>query len=205
MKKFLLIIFLFFCCINVFAEERSFAGNEYLDNIYYVKSTGGNTQYRRAQVIRDTATGEIAYCVEPFGRIIDNNLYDGVTSFDLRFGLSEDKWEKIKLYAYYGYGYKNHQNKEWISITQMMIWRTIYPSYTFEYVDDTSTGNIISRFENEFNELNALVNNHSTLPSFETEYIFSIGDNITLSDSNNVLNNYKIINSDLILKYKIIH
>ena len=60
MKKFLLIIFLFLSCINVFASERTFVGSEFITGVSYVKDAGSVIQYRNAQVIRDASTGEIA-------------------------------------------------------------------------------------------------------------------------------------------------
>lgn len=196
MRKILLIICLFLCCINVYASESSFAGSEYLDDIYYMKDNGGIRQYRKAQVIRNNETGDIAYCIEPFGRILDNNSYSETEVYDPIFQISLEAWEKVKLYAYYGYGYKNHQGKEWISITQMSIWRTIEPNSRFLYIDNSGDGNILDRFNDEFDEINNLVNNHTTLPSFEKEYTYTVGETISLNDSNNVLNNYTIINSD---------
>ena len=68
MKKFLLIIFLFFCCINVNAQERRFAGSEYLTGISYMKYDGNTHYYRNAQVIRDVDTGDLAYCVAGYSR-----------------------------------------------------------------------------------------------------------------------------------------
>lgn len=196
MKKVLLIIFLFLSCINVFASERSFAGSEYIEDVFYTKYNGSIKQYRRAQVIRDTVTNEIAYCIEPFNLMVDNSYYDENGNYNPIYGISEDKWEKIKLYSYYGYGYKDHLNIKWVNITQMSIWRTLFPDYQFNWIDNLNGKSVIYPFENELNELNNLVNNHYTLPSFEKEYVFTTGEKITLTDLNKVLNNYKILKSD---------
>ena len=196
MKKFLLIIFLFLSCMNVFASERSFKGSEYIENVFYIKNNGSTIQYRRAQVIRDTVTGEIAYCIEPFGLMVDNSYYDEDTAYNSIYGISRDKWERIKLYAYYGYGYKDHTSIKWVNITQMSIWRTLYPSSQFDWLNNLDDKTVIYPFENEVNELNELVKNHYILPSFEKEQVFSVGEKIELVDTNNVLKNYTIINSN---------
>ena len=196
MKKFLLIIFLFLSCINVFASERSFAGSEYLEGISYLKNNGDIVQYRNAQVIRDVVTGEIAYCVEPFKLMVNNSDYLESNGYDSVYGINNDVWEKIKLFAYYGYGYKNHTDKKWINITQMSIWRTIYPNYQFEWINNVSDKEIINPFNDEINELNDLVNSHYILPSFSSNYIFSVGREKIIQDLNSVLDNYKIKSSD---------
>lgn len=197
MRKFLLIIFIFFCwCSNVYASERSFAGSEYLENIYYMKDTGLDTQFRRGQVIRDTVTGEIAYCIEPFNLLRDNSYYDETESYNSRFGISEEKWERIKLFAYHGYGYKNHTDKEWISITQMSIWRELFPYYEFDYIDNLESRNVIPRYNKQLDELGAIVNNYYTKPDFGTDNVYTINEEIELLDSKNVLNHYRIIRSD---------
>ena len=198
MKKVLLIIFLFIFLSsnNVYASERSFQGSEYLPNIYYKKYNGEITQYRRAQVIRDTITGEIAYCVEPFDLLRNYSYYDESSYYDPIYGINEDIWEKLKLYAYYGFGYKTHGAQEWINITQMSIWRTLFPNYQFEWIDNLDNHQEVYGFNKEVEELNTLVNNHYTLPSINKEYIVSVNDTLEINDTNNVLNNYVIKKSD---------
>lgn len=197
MKRILLIIFLFLCFINVNALERKFAGSEFLTGISYMKSDGKIVQYRNAQVIRDLTTNEVAYCVEPFTLLVNNSDYISSNSNNT-FGISNDKWEKIKLYAYYGYGYKNHLDKKWISITQLSIWRTLFPNYTFEWIDNVNSRNIIKPYNKELAELNNLVNRHGIKPKFEEKYYIKVNDSLTLDDLNGVLNDYVVKNSDFL-------
>lgn len=196
MKKILLIIFLFFCCINVSAQDKTFVGSEYLTGISYMKYDGKTHYYRNAQVIREASTNEIAYCVEPFTLLVNNSSYISSDSFNKNFNIEKDKWELAKLIAYYGYGYKNHTDKKWISITQMTIWRSLYPNYQFDWIDNTTSKKIIYPYNNEIKELKELVDNHYKRPSFNDNYEFSINESIELIDENNVLNNYKIVASD---------
>lgn len=196
MKKFLLIIFLFFCCINVNALERKFAGSEYLDGIAYMKYDGNTHYYRNAQVIRDTSTGAIAYCVEPFSLLVDNSSYTSFDAYSSNFGFGINEWNIAKLYAYYGYGYKNHTDKKWISITQMAIWRIMYPKYQFEWIDNVTSRKIITPYEEELKELKKLVNAHYSVPSFNSTYSVKINDVLELEDTRNVLQNFVIASSD---------
>lgn len=196
MKKILLIIFLFLCFTKANAQERSFAGSEMLEGISYMKNNWNEIQYRNAQVIRDTKTNEIAYCVEPFKLLVNNSSYNINGDYNPNYGINNDKWDKIKLYSYYGYGYKNHTDKKWISITQMSIWRTLFPNYQFDWINNKTDKQIIYPYNNELSELNNLVNNHYTLPNLKKEYVVGINDEIVLNDSSNILNNYQIISSE---------
>ena len=192
MKKFLLIIFIFFCCVSVNALEKQFASYDTLPGIMYYKKDGSTYYFRSAKEIKDTSTGATAYCLQPFTDLIDNLTY---TSSDSHFDLSDELWNKVQLYAYYGYGYKGHTDTKWVTITQMSIWRAIYPNNKFEWVDP-STRVVINPYDKEINELNNLVNNHNKKPGIDTDIKTSIDTSLELNDSNNVIDNYKIIKSD---------
>ncbi len=198
MKKILLLIFLFLFCINVNvnAEETSFSGHEYLDGISYMKWDGENYYYRNAQVIRNDETGEIAYCVEPFTLLSNGNIHSSSEDFDSMYGITEEDWNLVKLFAYYGYGYKDHQDPKWISITQIAIWRTLFPNLQFDWVDNIYDGNVITPFNDEVWELFLDVDNHYILPSFESSYDLSINDKLEIIDSNDVLKFFTVNSSD---------
>ena len=196
MKKYLLIIFLLFSCINVYAEEKRFAGSEYLDGISYMKYDGNTYYYRNAQVIRDTKTGAIAYCVEPFSLLVNDSSYTSFNQYSSTFGFGKNEWNIAKLYAYYGYGYKNHTDKKWISITQMAIWRVMYPKYQFQWIDNVTSRNIIKPYEEELKELKQLVNAHYYVPKFDSNYYLKVNSVLELEDNNNLLQNFVIKSSD---------
>lgn len=198
MRKFLLMLVVFLCSFNVvFAEEVTFSGREYLEGIAYVKNNGSTVQYRNAQVIRSSEYFmEIAYCVEPFKLLKDNSYYTVDESYNGIYGIDEKTWDRIKLYAYYGYGYPKHYNSNWISITQMSIWREMFPEYQFDWIDNVNDKNVIYPFDNEINELKKLVDTHYTLPNIDKELVAgSHGENIYY-DSNEVLEFYRIKSSD---------
>lgn len=196
MKKILLIIFLFFCCTTVYAQERKFYVSEYISGISYVKYDGKTHYYRNAPIIKDASTGEIAYCIEPFTLLVDYTTYSSDSSYNSRYNISKENWDKAKLIAYYGYGYKGHTDKKWISITQLTIWRTLYPNYQFDWIDNTTSRKTIYPYNSEIKELNDLVNSHYTLPSLDESYEFGINESLEINDTNNVLSNYTIKSSD---------
>ena len=115
MKKFLLILFLFFSCVTVNAAERKFSSAEQLNGIAYYKYDGHLYYFRDAKVIRDTSTGEVAYCLEPFIDLIDNSTYARASNPVNQSNLTQAQWKRVRLLSYYGYGYKNHTDKKWIS------------------------------------------------------------------------------------------
>ena len=106
--------------------------------------------------------------------------------------MSQDTWRKVSLLAYYGYGYGNHTDMKWYAITQYEIWKANPLGWT-TYWADSYHGNNISQFEAESAELLNLVNNHYKAPSFiNTTNEVVVNDTITLTDSNNVLNNFDL-------------
>ncbi len=192
MKKFLLVIIIFFCCVNVKALERKFTGYDTIGNVMYYKEKDGVYYFRMAKEIRDISTGNTTYCLEPF---IDLNEQAVYSTSNNQLGLSNEMWNKVKLIAYYGYGYRDHTDKKWVTITQMTIWRTLYPQNKFEWVDP-ETRKVINPYGKEINELYALINNHNILPEIPKDSKVSVRTKIELKDNKNVLNNYDIIKSD---------
>ena len=199
MKKVLIVLFLLLSFVSnscVYGLEGSFTSEEFLDGIAYTKYNGKIRYFKNAKSIRNVDTGQVAYCIEPFSDLVNYSDYDGTTSYDSRFGISQEKWEKIKLYAYYGYGYYGHTEDKWISITQMSIWRYLYPEYEFNWLDNVKSRNVIYPYESELNELNKLVNDHYKYPSFDKEYTIGINEGLTIVDNNDVLKYYTLKKSD---------
>ena len=167
-----------------------FYEDNYIDNIYLIRHHGDIKYYQKARFIRQSGTGMFAYCLEPFVFINENEYYsDGMVDYN---SLSSEQVTRIKLIAYFGYNYPNHYEDKWYAITQMMIWQTADPYHDF-YFTDKLNGNRIEAFSGEINEINSLINNYLTLPSFANNKIDIVEDNsLSLVDTNNVLSNYHI-------------
>ena len=167
--------------------------------------------------IKSTANNYIYYCIDPATHIpflneSKANSYNKIVSekdIISKLKIDENTLTRIKLLAYYGYGYKdekyNHTSKKWYGITQVLIWRTIRPDVTWTFKTGRYGGIKASLHFNEVSELLTLVYNHSILPSFDSEELnLFVGDKITLEDTNNVLykfnikstNNIKVIKKD---------
>ena len=66
------------------------------------------------------------------------------------------------------------------------------------YFTDKLNGNRTDIYQNEINEINSLINNYETTPSFSNKtFNYVVGEEITITDYNNVLNHY-YINNDIV-------
>lgn len=224
MKKliFITIIFLlnlFSTNVNVFASsEKIYMDGYTVSGVnVFAKDTTYNSLDYNGWMIRSTANNYIYYCIDPathmpFLNESKANSYNKIVSekdIISKLKIDENILTRIKLLAYYGYGYKdekyNHTSKKWYGITQVLIWQTIRPDVTWTFKTGRYGGIRASLHFNEVSELLTLVYNHSILPSFDSEELnLFVGDKITLEDTNNVLykfnikstNNIKVIKKD---------
>lgn len=190
MKKILLFICLLLISISkVSAYDliESFHFGNMIPNAYVTKVKNGN--------IRNTSTwmllrsdNNYVYCIDPFTNEINGN-YEGYIGYNELFGLTKNQINRMNLLAHYGYGYNNHTDIKWYGITQYLIWETL--GLDEIYYTDSLNGSRITQYTDELNELNNLVNNHYITPSFNTT-TYSIKEQYTLVDNNNVLDLYDI-------------
>jgi len=176
--------------INTNAESASFYEAEYIDGIYmnkYQYSTK-TIYYQKARFFRKTNTGEYAYCIEPFAFFNSNETYESTLTPS---NLSEEQIDRIKKIAHFGYGYGTHNGYKWYAVTQMMIWQVADTSGDY-YFTDSLNGNRINAYQNEMAEINRLITDYDTLPSFNNQNFTIVeGDNLIIEDKNNILNNYQ--------------
>ena len=136
----------------------------------------------------------IAYCVEP-GVEITNNYYDIYTDWS-KVNFTDELKEYIEKIGYYGYEYPGHQTKYYYIAAQELIWKAVRPDIEVTWTTgENMTGNIID-ISKEKEEILNLVSKHDLKPSFsETLVEDEVGKTITLTDENNVLNDYDISES----------
>lgn len=203
-KIFLMTIFMFLInIINVNATTSTFYEAEYIDNIYISKYQYSNNTiyYQKARFFREKNTNQIAYCIEPFRFFNELSTYESTININ---NISNEKLDKIKKIAYYGYGYENHTEPKWYAITQFLIWQETVENGEIFFTDKLN-GHKIYPYQNEINEINNLININNLKPSFinQTHYIVE-NNNLILKDTNNTLSyfktdKYKIENNNLIL------
>ncbi len=163
---------------------------DYVGKVYMKKVKDGRSMYLRSQwVLR--SDGQFVYCLEPWKTVSDGEVYvqADATSYN---ELSKEQMDKIILLAYYGYGYEGHEDENWYTITQLVIWQTVDPAGDFFFTDGLN-GPRQTLYESEMAELRNLVEEHYKMPSFANKtYTASIGKDFTVVDDNNVLNKFKL-------------
>ena len=109
------------------------------------------------------AGGEIAYCIEP-GIVGDNDAYYNTYDRVDKTPLGDIDIKKITLIGFYGYGFENHNTKEYYMAAQELIWeeRGVEDAY---WTKDSKTGPKID-IEKEKKEILKLVNEHNVVPKF---------------------------------------
>ena len=192
MKKIIifLIVFLgvFFINIKSTNAATAFYQAEQIPNIYMNKYNPQDKliHYHPAQIIRDSLTNKIAYCLEPFTELNNNQNYIESVKPDK---YSSPLLETIPLIAYFGYGYENHTDPKWYAITQMLIWKTVYP--TTYYYTSSANGEKIS-FWNEENEIFELIAEYQKNTTLNNQtYTIVTGNKFAEHDYNRVIGTYK--------------
>lgn len=182
------------CSIKVDASTSFYEG-EYITGIYMNKQQAGSSTiyYQKARFFRQTGTNQFAYCIDPFVFFRIGSTYEEAITPE---HLTQEQIEKISQIAYFGYGYKNHTETKWYAITQFMIWQIADPTGTF-YFTDGLNGPKIDIFTEEMKEINQLVENYRKNTSLNNKtYTLLEGETLSIIDTNNVISNYKIDNTN---------
>ena len=156
-------------------------------------------------MIKSYLDDRIYYCIDPAVALGSApagsfNIITGDNNIIGKSNLTKAKYEKVRLLAYYGYGYKNgtiaHTSKKWYGITQVMIWRVMRPDLTWTFKASRNGTPNNNLFKEEVAEINKLVANHGKTSSFKDKKVkLLIGESITLTDTNNVLQNFSRVNN----------
>lgn len=138
------------------------------------------------------------------GYAITHNIYvlkmDGKKVFCIESGIPANsgegyvpesyvnaKKDVLSKIAYYGYTATGKTHYDY-AVTQVMIW---------EQLGDQYISSTIPNYQQRKAEIMALVNKHDTLPSFNNQSVsVTVGESITLSDSNNVLKDMTLESND---------
>ena len=197
--KILLVLFLLLIMsFNVYAEEEYMLKKyDKVPNDYVAKISSEHQIFDYMYIIARSSDKQFVYCVEPGIHIDDNAKYIGVDDIK-NSKLTKEQYERIKLISYYGYKYIditkgiNHTDNNWYAATQGLIWEVENNNHEI-YFTNYLQGPKVDKFANEYIEINNLIENHKTLPSFSnlTKEI-NLGETITLTDNNNVLEDFKI-------------
>ena len=201
MKQKIKKILLFMLAIMSVSNIKSVSANTYNDRFNfntkidgdYVTKIKPNYKYiDRISLIRRVSDNAFVYCIQPATETLLTSYTGYDTDQEIVANMTKEQFHRISLLSYYGYGYGNHTDIHWYSATQMLIWQTVNNGFDI-YFTNGLDGPRITKYQDYMNELNELVNNHYKLPNFNKENIeMTIGETITLNDSNGVLSNYSV-------------
>ena len=146
--------------------------------------------------------GDLVYCIEPYVYFNQDARYhmthdyphiqkdDQITHFE---SLTQEENHLLGLLSHYGYGYQDdvidHTDWRWYFITQACIWYTLSHQWerSIVYEDQCS-------LEPEMEALWNLATHYMRdIPSFDGQEItLNVGESITLTDENHVLQRFQI-------------
>ena len=200
LKIILLILLMTLMHITANAEEDYMLKKfDKVPNVYVTKINQEHQIFDYMYIIARSSDNAFVYCVEPGIHIDSTAKYYGVNDIS-NSKLTKEQYEKIKLISYYGYGYQdaniNHTDKIWYAVTQGLIWEVESNNHEI-YFTNYLQGPKVDKFLNEYQEINNLINSHYIKPSFtNTTKEMSLGETITLTDTNNVIDSYSISTSN---------
>lgn len=170
--------------VNAANLDYSFTG------YYYERFDQDGNNYVSWKLEDYYVDGETAYCIEP-GTPEGTPIYPASWSDT---GISNDVKERVLLIGYYGEQYPGHKTLRYKAATQGMIWATILGNNTtIRYSTERyGEGNILD-VSSEMAEIERLIAHHYDRPSFNAGvYKLQVGETLTLTDTNNVLQNFDI-------------
>lgn len=144
---------------------------------------------------RYTLNGETAYCIEP-AVAINTEVYNSTEDWNIS-GLNNEVKRYVRLAAYYGYDYPGHQTMNYYLASQELMWEKITGRSTKWVVGETAESPELN-VTAEKNEIQRLIDAHTMTPSFDEQKIkVNVGENKSINDTNGVLSEYQVYNSNL--------
>ena len=140
------------------------------------------------------ANDKTAYCIEPGITADKSSWYNSTTNIN-ETNIKPTNLKRLSLIGYYGYGYNNHNTKEYYMATQELIWRLMGVENVW-WTDSKYGGNIID-IERYKNDILSLVNKYEIVPEFNFKDKYIVGDDVVLEDKNNVLEGYQTDSSNV--------
>ena len=189
---------LFTCCIILViilnssvkaGIQDSLLKKNRIEGIYAIAPLSDKTHLFYLQ--QYTLNENVAYCIE-LGKDITTEVYNSTTDQQEQeriTNLNSEQLEYIKTIAYFGYGYKEHNKKEYYMAAQELIWEYLMN------IDITWTNELningqkinIEAYKNEINNLAEKYLAPLTLPKNVT---YKINSTNILTEENNNLNFY---------------
>ena len=184
------VMFLFLFMKPAYADEVNISYVR-LNGIYYNQVINGVLDSNHVTSFH--LGGRIAYCIEPGADIITNTYTETDWS---SVNLSEEIRDYIEKVGYYGYEYPGHQTDRYYIAAQELIWKIVRPDIEVSWTTGINKSGSVIDVSAEKEEIESLVKSHSLVPSFSLSDVSGfLGDEIVLTDENNVLSDYNISDS----------
>lgn len=162
-----------------------------IDNVYFYLTNNSTGAVDTNHVTKFFLNGKLAYCIEPMVDI-NTRVYNSGGWNNTNFTAELSHY--VELVGYYGYEYPTHKTDKYWLASQKLIWEKANPNVNVRFTNGPNgTGGDVD-LSRETSEILNLVNTYDTKPSFHNTTIEgTIGDEITVTDTNNVLSNYNLI------------
>ena len=194
MKK---IMILFFMLIYIFSIKSVFAQQEYhltlekQDGIYFSRK-GANFSDDSYPYYIYRFGNMYAYCLQP-GKHFKTYDYVGMDNFvDLSF--SDEVKEQLELIGHFGRDYPGHDNVRYSMAAQALIWELTGVDTVTYWTEQYEQGQEID-VTAEKNEIMSLVNKAKLFPNISNNITGNLNREISIVDSNKILENYEIENT----------
>lgn len=165
-----------------------------VDGIYAVAPLSDGTHLYNLEMYQ--VNNRVAYCIE-IGKKVTTTIYNSTSNLEEQqklTNLSQNQLNYIKLIAYFGYGYKGHDDYRYYMAAQELIW---------EYLNNinikwTNTLDIngpeinITAYKNRIKEQ---ISQYIEEFSFDSNIKCKVGETIVLTDTNKSLSYYTITSS----------
>lgn len=141
-------MFLAFLAVQFMQKTLSISdkiGNRYLETKNLITN---ESRYNALQILKDEEEN-IFYIIRPEGIVFNNSFIISATS-----ELPDEVVKQMMQYAYYGYGYENHEAKEYYYATQFLI-MSVIKNYETSFSDGAKEDKNL--FLNEREEIKRLV------------------------------------------------
>ena len=194
MKKilmFFLALLIIFYAKNTFAQEDYHITFEKIEGVYSYR-VGENYNNDSHSFYIYHFGDMIAYCLQP-GKSFKTYDYVGEEDF-VKLNLPSDVQEKIELIGYYGREYPGHNTTRYSMATQALIWELTGVDSVTYWTELNGKGKEID-VSNERREIERLVSKHQQLPNVNKLIKGNVNQEIIITDSNNILNEYEIESS----------
>lgn len=139
------------------------------------------------------AGGQLAYCVEP--HVVFESGHKSSITLDAYNKLSDSIKNRVQLIDYYAKTLGAETNSTIRATAQFMIWEAVHERFKVANMNFTNYSH--ETYNQIAGQINEMIDNHYLVPSFnQSSHQLKVGQSITLSDTNQVLDKYQLVSTD---------